>query len=157
MRNNVHLLCIECCVLLSMNYIVLIHLESRSFKWRRYLWIFLVLLYFTSEVIQSRYSVISLIPMVSAAFSVDFKMVSLVQECLISPLLIEFSTLLFEARGPAFSLPFLKPVVPPPLRFILVNGRLSIFVLVHSHHDSYVCFSVFPLSPKLLDSKNTVS
>ena len=95
--------------------------------------------------------------MVSAAFSVDFKMVSLVQECLISPLLVEFSTSLFEARGPAFSLPFLKPVVSPPLRFILVNGRLSIFVLVHSHHDSYVCFSVFPLSPKLLDSKNTVS
>lgn len=61
---------------------------------------FLVLLYFTSEVIRSRYTVTSLIPMVSAAFSVDFpKMVSLVQECLISPLLIEFSTSLFEARS----------------------------------------------------------
>lgn len=70
---------------------------------------FLVLLYFTSEVIRSRYTVTSLIPMVSAAFSVDFKMVSLVQECLISPLLIEFS-LRYLKLGPAFSLPFLKPI-----------------------------------------------
>lgn len=66
-----------------------VHLESRSLKWNRFSWIFFSPTLFYRPRYWGWCWVIAPIPMASTAFSVDFKMVSLAQTCLISHLLIE--------------------------------------------------------------------